>query len=411
MHYKTFRNILITLLFVISASCSGYYFGRRGFNIEYNRKKAIPVTVTQRQTVATVGSSTVTFDEFWKVWDILNNKYLLKPLDGQKMVYGAIKGLTNSLGDPYTSFLEPPENASFAQALNGEYEGIGAELGKDDNDIIIVVSPLEGSPAQLAGIRPKDKILKIGSDSALGLSLSEAVSKIRGPKDTTVTLNILRGEPTKENQPFDVAITRRQIIIKSVEWKDKGEGIAYIKVSTFGENTNRDWDKAVAEIIRVMPNLKSIIVDVRNNPGGYLNGAVYLASEFMDKGAVVYQEDADGVQTSLDVSKRGLLTKYPVVVLINGGSASASEILAGALRDKKGSKLVGEKSFGKGTIQDSEDFTDGSSIHVTIAKWLTPNKTWVHKVGIVPDYEVAQDEKDITKDAQLDRAVEIAGSF
>ncbi|MBU4381301.1 S41 family peptidase [Candidatus Parcubacteria bacterium] len=410
MSYKLFQKILLALLLLISATSCGYYFGRRGFEVEYDRKKSIPITVTRRQMVAPVGETTVAFDEFWKVWDILNTKYLLRPLDGQKMVYGAIKGLTNSLGDPYTSFLEPVENASFASALNGQYEGIGAELGKDDNDVIIVVSPLEGSPAQLVGIRPKDKILKIDGENALGLSLSEAVAKIRGPKNTTVTLNILRGEPSASNQPFDVAIVRRQIVIKSVEWQDKGQGIAYIKVSTFGENTNGDWDKVVAEIVRVMPNLKSLILDVRNNPGGYLNGSVYLASEFLDKGPVVYQEDANGAQISLDVMRKGLLTKYPVVVLINGGSASASEILAGALRDRQGAKLVGETSFGKGTIQDSEDFEDGASVHVTIAKWLTPNKTWVHKVGLTPDYEIKNDENDITKDAQLEKAIEIAES-
>ncbi|MBU1104837.1 S41 family peptidase [Patescibacteria group bacterium] len=410
MSYKLFQKILLALLLLISATSCGYYFGRRGFEVEYDRKKSIPITVTRRQMVAPVGETTVAFDEFWKVWDILNTKYLLRPLDGQKMVYGAIKGLTNSLGDPYTSFLEPVENASFASALNGQYEGIGAELGKDDNDVIIVVSPLEGSPAQLVGIRPKDKILKIDGENALGLSLSEAVAKIRGPKNTTVTLNILRGEPSASNQPFDVAIVRRQIVIKSVEWQDKGQGIAYIKVSTFGENTNGDWDKVVAEIVRVMPNLKSLILDVRNNPGGYLNGSVYLASEFLDKGSVVYQEDANGAQISLDVMRKGLLTKYPVVVLINGGSASASEILAGALRDRQGAKLVGETSFGKGTIQDSEDFEDGASVHVTIAKWLTPNKTWVHKVGLTPDYEIKNDENDITKDAQLEKAIEIAES-
>ncbi|PIS22880.1 peptidase S41 [candidate division WWE3 bacterium CG08_land_8_20_14_0_20_40_13] len=409
MPYKLFRNIGIVFLLITASLSGGYYFGRLGFEAELARYKAIPVTVTQRKLEAVVGSKNVSFDELWKVLDILNSKYFLRPLDGKKMLYGAIQGMTESLGDPYTSFLSPKENSDFASSLNGEYEGIGCELGKDDQGIIIVVSPLDGSPAQYAGLKPKDKIIKINGESALDFSLSEAVSKIRGPGGTTVTLNILRGDPeARDNKPFDVTLNREKITIRAVSWKDMGEGVAYLKVSSFGDNTNKEWDTSVVEILRQMPNLKSVIVDVRNNPGGYLSGAVYLGSEFIQNGSVVYQEDANGNLQSLDVDRKGLLTRYPVVVLINGGSASASEILAGALRDRKGAKIVGEKSFGKGTIQDSEDFDDGSSIHVTIAKWLTPNKTWVNKVGLTPDYEVTNDEKDSLKDVQLDKAIEIA---
>jgi len=407
MQYKTFRILIVFFLFWSLALLSGYYFGRKGFEVSIDRNKNIPLVVTQKQEQAKIDNSNISFDLFWKVWDVLDKKYLLKPISGKDMVYGAIKGMTESLGDPYTTFLIPTENKSFSEALNGKYQGIGCELGKDEQGLIIVISPLEGSPAMEAGLKPKDKIIKINGENATNISVNSAVNKIRGPENTTVTLNILRGAvDDPNNKPFDVSIVRRQIVLKAVEWKDKGEGIAYIKVGSFGEDTNKEWDKAVLDIKRQMPNLKGVVVDVRNNPGGYLMGAVHLAGEFLQGGTVAFQEDYLGNTVSLDGDRVGSFNKIKVVVLINGGSASASEILAGALRDRVGAKLVGEKSFGKGTIQDSEDFPDGSSIHVTIAKWLTPNKTWVHKVGLTPDVEVANDEKTQDVDEQVEKAVE-----
>jgi carboxyl-terminal processing protease len=412
MPYKIFRNIVIIFLLIAGALSGGFYFGRRGFEIEFVKNKSLPITIINRDQRKQIGDNNVDFSQFWKVFEILESRYLERPLDGKKMLEGAIRGMTESLGDPYTSYFTPKESGDFTSSLNGQYEGIGCELAKDDQGFVIVVSPISGSPAEIAGLKPRDKILAINGELAQSLVLNAAVSKIRGPEGTLVTLNIFRGDPQiAENKPFDVSIKREKILLKAVSWQDKGDGVAYIKVASFGDNTNKEWDKSILEIMHQMPNLKSVIVDVRNNPGGYLKGAVYLAGEFISSGAVVYEEDSQGNLRSLDVEKKGLLTNKDVVVVINGGSASASEILAGALRDRRGAKIVGEKSFGKGTIQDSEDFEDGSSIHVTIAKWLTPNKTWVHKVGLTPDVDFKDDEKTVGVDEQLDKAVEIAKQF
>jgi len=419
LSYSYFRNILIVFLLTVTTTFAGYYFGRRGFDIEI-KKKIIPVEIINRQKIYDSKSGPVDFSIFWEVWDLLTSKHLDRPLDTQKLFYGALKGLTDSIDDPYTSFLTPPQNESLDESLNGKYEGIGAELGKDENGNVLVVSPLEGSPAKASGLKPKDVIVKIDGETALGISLSEAVSKIRGPKGTVVVLTIVRkseirnssalGE-TDETQELNIAINRDKITIKSVEWFDKGDGIALLKVNTFGENTNADWDNSVLEILRVMPNLSSVIVDVRNNPGGYLTGSIYLASEFIKDGVVVYEEFANGQKNSLEISKKGRLLDIPIVVLVNEGSASASEILAGALRDRNNAVLVGKKSFGKGTVQDSTDFKDGSAIHITIAKWLTPNKTWVHNIGLEVDYEIEDNSDTIDIDEQVEKAVEVAKGF
>jgi carboxyl-terminal processing protease len=241
------------------------------------------------------------------------------------------------------------------------------------------------------------------------VSINEAVSKIRGEAGTSVTLTLQRGGST--DKPFDLVIKRGTITVSSVSWKDKGDGTAYIRISRFGPDTNDEWSKTVSEINSKMAELDAIIVDVRGNPGGYLQSAVYVAGEFFSRKVAVYQELATGEQIPLETDRVGAFTKIPAVyVLIDGGSASASEILAGALKDQIKAKLVGTKSFGKGTIQDARDFKDGSGVHITVAKWLTPNKVWVHKKGIDPDVAVEGSYEDFAKgiDNALDKAVELA---
>jgi carboxyl-terminal processing protease len=222
-----------------------------------------------------------------------------------------------------------------------------------------------------------------------------------------VTLKVQRAN----EEPQEIKITRGEISIDSVTWEDKGDGIAYIRVSRFGGDTNTQWDKVVSQVNVKMKELDAVIVDVRGNPGGYLQSAVHLAGEFYDNKPVIYEENAEGEKTPLKTDRVGVFNKVPAVyVLIDGGSASASEILAAALRDTIGAKLVGVKSFGKGTIQDAENFEDGSGVHITIAKWLTPNKEWVHKKGLMPDFEVDRTSEDFknNKDPQLDKAISLA---
>ncbi|MBU1017289.1 S41 family peptidase [Patescibacteria group bacterium] len=396
---QKFYTVLFVLLLSVGLFTGGYYFGRRGFDIAYQKTPPV-VRVINKDN----GPKDVDFAQFWEVWDLINKEHIDRPFDPRKLMYGALKGLTSAVGDPYTSFLVPVENESLSSSLNGEYEGIGAELGMKDNQLIIV-APLDGSPAQKLGVRSGDKIIKIDEKDTVGITITEAVSKIRGPKGQGVTLTLRRGE-----DEFNLTILRDKIVIKSVVWEDKGDGVVYIRLSRFGEKTPQEWNEVISDMLPKMPNLKSIILDLRGNPGGFLTGSVYVASEFIEKGVVVKQVMADGTATSLDMDRRGKLLKYPVVVLIDQGSASASEILTLALQDYGRAVTVGAKSFGKGTVQDARDFKDGSGVHVTVAKWLSPKGIWVHKVGITPDYSVEITEEDVKNfsDPQLEKAVELA---
>jgi carboxyl-terminal processing protease len=403
--FDKFQRILISFLIAVSFFYGGYYFGKSGYVYEIKRNPP-RVDIINRSP----SSSTVDFSSFWEIWDMLSENYLDRPVDPQKMLQGAISGMVNSLGDPYTSYLPPEVNKAVAEALNGTYQGIGAELGIRDGQLI-VVAPLEGSPAKAAGVMAGDRILEIEGVSTIGISLTEAVSKIRGEAGTISNLTLQRGT----TEPFVVRIQRGVITIESVTWEDKGDGIAYISINRFGGDTNSQWSKVSSEVNVRMRDLDVVVVDVRGNPGGYLQSAIYIADEFVKKGEViVYEESATGRQTSHKAERLGNFENVPVVyVLIDEGSASASEILAAALKDHGIATLVGMSSFGKGTIQDAKDFKDGSGIHITIAKWLTPDKLWVHETGLEPDITVERTMEDINNniDAQLEKVLELAREF
>ncbi len=358
----------------------------------------------------------VNFKLFWDTWNLLSTTYYDKSkLDPQKMFYGAISGMVASIGDPYTVFLPPQQQKATQEELSGSFEGVGLELGfneatgSSEPRGLAVISPLSGTPAEKAGIKPQDLIVKINDKDAINLSLPDAVNLIRGPKGTAVSLTILRPGET-DTRVFK--LTRETIIVKSVEVSyrqtDNGKNIALIKLSRFGERTEDEWKQAVDDIVTKNPD--GIILDVRNNPGGYLEAAVFIGSEFLDGGNVVLQQDNKGNKTPFKVSRVGRILKTPLVVLINKGSASASEIVAGALQDRGRAKLVGEQSFGKGTIQEAEDLSYGTGIHITVAKWLTPNGHWVNAThGLTPDVAVAAGEnaQDKTDDPQLNKALEL----
>jgi len=351
--------------------------------------------------------STIDFSLMWDVIEQINREYLFGTVDGTKLLYGAISGLVDALGDPYTSFLDPSQNEQFEQGLEGVYEGIGAEIGIR-SDQLIIVAPLDGSPAKTAGVRAGDKILEIDGEPTAGITLTEAVTAIRGAAGTEVVLTLQRGS----DPSFQVPIIRAQITVESVNWEEKGGGIAYIKVSRFGSTTGEEWDEAVSEIDSRIPNLNGVVLDLRSNPGGYLSGSVYLASEFLASGTVVIQEDSSGSRRALKAQATvngHAFRDVPTVILIDEGSASASEILAGALAERAEAVLVGRKSFGKGTVQDAVDFEGGAGLHLTVAKWLTPNGVWVNGTGIEPDYQVELTEADIDadRDPQLDKALEL----
>lgn len=396
-----FQRFLILCLFSISFFYGGYYFGKRGY--EFEIKKNPPEIVVINKTPK---DTKIDFSMFWEVWEMVSKEYLNRPVDGQKMLYGAIEGMVEALGDPYTAYLPPEINKAIMDGLNNTYQGIGAELGLRD-DQLIVVAPLDGSPAKDAGVRAGDKILKIDGYPTIGMSITEAVVKIRGAAGTVVALTLQTG-----NQDIrDTPITRGVIKLESVTWEDKGEGTTYLRVNRFGDSTNKEWDKTVAEINTQVEELDALILDLRGNPGGYMMGAVYIANEFFSEKAVLVQQEATGEEHVYKTNKgEGSFYKVPkIIVLIDEGSASASEILAAALKEQVGAILVGEKSFGKGTIQDAIDFGDGSGIHITTAKWLTPSKVWVHDKGLEPDIYIERTDDDWEKDLdpQLDKAIEL----
>jgi carboxyl-terminal processing protease len=340
------------------------------------------------------------------------------------MLDGAIAGMVDSLDDPYTVYLPPVQNTDFKQGLAGEFSGIGAELDIKDKQIIIK-APLDGSPAERAGVKSGDFILKVDDEFTTGWNLVEAVEKIRGPRGTEVALTLLQKD---QKVPKVFKIQRDTITIKSVtSWvkpiKDvenitlsqtlkasQNNKVAYIRLSQFGDNTNKEWLELSNSLSLQLSNdksIKGIVLDLRNNPGGYLTDAVFIASEFLKKGTpVVLQDDGNGKTGKLVVERNGLMLEVPLVILINKGSASASEILAGAMQDYDRAILVGETSFGKGTIQNAEDLGEGAGLHVTIAKWLTPNGTWVHKVGLTPEIKVELSTKEPERDIQLEKALE-----
>ena len=414
------------VLLIIISFLGGYFFGVNKVRLDWSNYKPV-LNIVNKEPPR--GVLTVDFQPFWTVWEkLLVGYYDKSKLDQQKMLNGAISGMVQSIGDPFTLYLPPVQNDNFKQGLAGQFSGIGAELGTKDKDII-VISPLDGSPAEKKGIKAGDIILAVDSVSTSGWTLSQAVEKIRGTKGTDVTLTIKHKD---QDKAVDIKITRDVITVKSVEMVirdascangkctvvargDECRGksclkYAYIRLSQFGDNTNVEWvsmAKGISDKLSQDKSIKGIIFDLRNNPGGYLSDATFIASEFLKKGSVVVSEESNSQiqQGSMKVTRDGLLLEPKVVILINKGSASASEIVAGALRDHKRAVLVGETSFGKGTIQTAEDLGGGAGIHVTIAKWLTPNGVWVNGEGLTPDIEVKLDEKDPSRDTQLEKAI------
>lgn len=355
--------------------------------------------------------SNVDFKIFWEVWNLLESEYVdQEALDAKKMVDGATSGMTAALGDPYTMYLPPKENERSGQDLAGSFYGVGIELGYIDG-VLAAIAPLEGTPAQKAGvqagdliIRVKDKEKNIDEDSSTW-PLDKAVDVIRGPKGSIVTLTVVRKGLDK---PLDIDIARGEIIVKSAELKFveyNGKKVAHIKLSRFGERTNGEWDDIVDNILVEKNNIAGIVLDMRNNPGGFFDGAIDVASEFIKDGVIVSQKDKVS-QEDFKSTGRARLAGIPVEVLVNKGSASASEIVAGALRDRLGSKLIGEKTFGKGTVQDRRELSNGGGIHITISKWLLPAGAWIHKEGIPVDVEV-QGNPDTPEDEQLLKAIEV----
>ncbi|MFH1236101.1 MAG: S41 family peptidase [Parcubacteria group bacterium] len=373
-------------------------------------------------TVST--SSQTTFDDFVSAFpDVLNgtptdyatfedvltsirSRFVFDVPKDRDLYYGALAGIVASLQDPYSAFFNPETTDEFNTELEGEFDGIGAEIGFKDGQLV-VIAPLQNSPASLAGLRPNDAILTIDGVDSAGLTLPEAVSKIRGPKGTTVTLDILR---ENSDTPFSVSVQRDTINIESVTWEMGENGIGYIQITNFDANAESDFDSAVRSLIVQDP--RGIILDLRDNPGGFLDASVHIAAAFLPSAddVVVVERFRNKEEKQYQAGDQaGVLTDIPVVVLVNGGSASASEIVAGALKDHGRATILGETTFGKGTVQDLEEFGDGSSLKLTIAEWLTPDGNSIDARGIEPGVtvEFTQEDRDAKRDPQRDSAEEL----
>lgn len=344
-------------------------------------------------------------DHLNEVWDVINEKYFNKnEIENDLAENYAIKGVVSSLNDPYSIYLTKDEFEEFSHSLDSEIQGIGASVTQEDG-YIMIESPLKSSPAIKAGLVAKDKIIAINGESTEGLSVTDAVMKIRGKKGTSVTLTILRNE---EEKPFDVTIIRDEIQIDSVSYKELDDNIAYIAINQFSDDTLKEFYEASLDVL--LADSKGLILDLRFNGGGYLQSAQSLISYFIGPDQVALQVlNANNTTDSKITNNKAIFKDIPLVILVNEGSASASEILAGTLQDYGKAILVGNQTYGKGTIQQLLEFTNGSSLKLTIAKWLTAKGRDINEIGLTPDIEISITETDIMNnfDSQLERAKEI----
>jgi len=403
--FKKYSSFLIITALIASAFVGGFYIGKGETKIVVVNKNGEPiesgdVSFNLAEIKFFLGKD-IDFDLFTNVWKMLKDRYVDQPVSETKLFYGAMRGLLSGLDDPYSVFMEPKVSEQFNESLNGRFEGIGAEIAIK-HDLLTVVSPLDGSPAELAGVRPKDVILKIDGVDTRGMDINEAVSRIKGPKGTNVVLSIVHeGESVID----EISITRDTIKIVSVKWEMKEDGIAYIYMSNFNSDTTEAFMNITKEVVDAKPN--GIIFDLRSNSGGFLQTAIDVASAWVEDGLIV-KERSNNAEKDYNSHGKPVFNGIPTVVLINGGSASASEIVAGALQDYSLAYLIGVQSFGKGSVQVLEDLPDGSSVKFTIARWYTPKDRTIDLEGIAPDEVVELTEEDFSedRDPQLDKAIE-----
>jgi len=404
-NFTLIRYLILAVIVLAATFSAGYLIGFKGY--QGSLAEFPKVTITRELPP---DKKDLDFSLFWRVWDTINTSYFDKEkVIPANMVYGAIEGMVSALGDPYTVFLPPDKNRVVQEDLLGSFDGIGIQIGFKGNQLA-VIAPLPNSPSEKAGIEAGDFIVGIKDEAkgiergTVGISITDAVSAIRGPAGTIVTLTLLR---EGQEEPIVVDVVRESIDVPSVTLTFVGddENIAQVRLLKFGGETEAEWEEAVIEILKKQ-SLKGIVLDLRNNPGGYLQGAVDIASEFMKTGRVVVIEERGEQKSEYVVEKIGRFPNTPLVVLVNQGSASASEILAGALRDDKKVKLVGEKTFGKGTIQEPQQVDGGAGLHITVARWLTPSGVWVDGEGLTPDFEL-EDNGETDEDEQLQKGIEL----
>jgi carboxyl-terminal processing protease len=403
MENKTLRVVLVAFVAIVLVVCS---FGG-GFAAGH----FLPLGTSSTQVTATSGDQAGTptdltnlFKPFWEAWKIVHQEYVDQPVDDTKLMQGAISGMLQSLGDAHTTYMDPQTYKDATSLLAGSYAGIGS-LVDTTGQLLTITKPFPNSPAEKAGLQSGDQIVAVDGKDITSLLPELVRQQVLGPEGSTVKLTIQR---PGESVPFDVQITRAVIVVPSVTSKMLDNNIAYIQISTFGDTTASDLHKQLAALMAQKP--KSLILDLRDNGGGYLDTGIAVASEFISSGVIVMEKAGDGTITSHQATPDGLATNksLPMIVLVNGFSASASEIVAGALQDTGRARLLGETTYGKGTVQNWVPLSDNQgAVRVTIARWLTPKGNTIDKQGLTPDIVVKMTADDIKAklDPQLDAAV------
>jgi carboxyl-terminal processing protease len=395
---QTMKRVLIgcgLVILLVACLSVGFVFGRLSSNIS--------ATLPQLLNPSSSASTNELFKPFWEAWQLVHDEYLVQPVDDEKMMQGAIRGMMDSLGDPHSAYMDPVEYSDASAPLEG-YSGIGAWVNTE-GDYLTITEPMKGSPAETAGLRTGDQIIAIDGEDMTGTLAELARQKVLGPAGTQVVLTILR---QGVEQPFDVSVTRAQINIPSITYRMLDNNIAYVRLDAFSNTTGDGLHAAIQELLNNNPS--GLILDLRYNSGGYLDAAIQVGSEFLPDGVIAYEEYGDGTRETFNASGNGIATKIPIVVLVNEWSASASELVAGALQDRGRAQLVGVTTYGKGTVQNWIGLTDNEgAIRVTIARWLTPNERNVTGTGLTPDIEVTISEADIEAgmDTQLNQAMDV----
>ena len=361
-------------------------------------------TISPQQQSATPNELGTLFQPFWEAWNIVHEDYVDQPVDDTALMQGAIRGMIDSLGDEHSSYMDPKTFEDANAGLAGEYEGIGAWVDTTA-DYLTIISPIPGSPAEAVGLEPGDKIIAIDGEDMTGIDAELVRQRVLGPAGSKVVLTVAReGEP----EALDFTITREKIVVKSASGEMLENDIGYVQITTFGDKTTPELRATLKELMAQNP--KGLVIDLRNNGGGYLQTSVEVASEFISEGVILYEQYGNGERTTYQALKNGQATEIPLVVLINEGTASASEIVAGAIQDHERGKLVGVTSYGKGSVQNWVPLTnDQGAVRVTIAKWLTPDGRTIHGEGLQPDVvvETTDEDRQSNVDPQLDKAVEV----
>jgi len=392
------RNSTGKFLFLLSAIFLGYLFFQLGYVAGHRDITIGNITSTYDKQKP----SGLNFSLYWEAWNKMKDKSVFDVSD-EKKVQGSISGLLQSASDPYTVYLTPEDNKRFKEDIQGEFSGIGVEIIQK-NSLPTVVTPLSGTPAEKAGLKPGDIIAEVDGVKTTTISFDEVINKIRGLEGSIVKLKVVR---EGKDKPIDFEVKRENIQVNSVEWKTitkEGKNYSYVKIRQFGDDTLNLFDQFANEAVKNRP--AGIIVDLRNNPGGYLTTAIDLSSYFIDDGNVVLEEGKNNQRKEYKVTKKAKLKGQNVIVLVNKGSASASEILSGAIQDREAGKIIGQTTYGKGSVQELIDLSDKSAVKITVAKWLTPNGRQINEKGIDPDIAVSDSEESSGQDLILDRALE-----